>query len=103
MDEQGGLPDPREGLIAKLTEESKALSNKLNIAYAFIELLRTGFDALLYHNINYQTLPEYKTDSPLNDLEKRPLPEVKVRALRWMAMVKNGIDAAVRRKNFKVH
>ncbi len=93
----------KDGLIGQLQKSNTEMSTKLGLAYAFIDMLRKGYDALLYHSINYQSLPEYKHDSPLDDLTKKPLDQVNVEAMNWMQRVKSGIEAAIRRKNFKVH
>ncbi len=95
--------DPKDTLIKKQTTELRNAGSRLSIAYAFIDLLRTAYDALLHHGVNYQNLPEYKADSPLNDLGKYPIEEVKVRSIGWIGKVKHAIEAQVRRKNFKVH
>ncbi|MBK1871554.1 hypothetical protein [Taklimakanibacter albus] len=95
--------DKKDALIGSLQKTNTELSTKLNLAYAFIDMLRRGYDALLHYSINYQSLPEYTNDSPLDDLSKKPLAQVHMEAMNWMQRVKSGIDAAVRRKNFKVH
>lgn len=102
-DKKDLVTEPKGMLMARLTRENRELGAKLNIAYAFIDTLRAGYDALLNFGINYQSLPEYKQDSPLDDLGKKPLEEVKVTSIAWLARVKSGIEAAIRRKNFRIH
>lgn len=95
--------DKKDALIGSLQKTNTELSTKLNLAYAFIDMLRRGYNALLHHSINYQSLPEYTNDSPLDDLSKKPLDQVNAEAMTWMQRVKNGIEAAIRRKGFRVH
>lgn len=95
--------DKRDRLIEKQGQDLREHKTRLVMAYAFIDLLRTAYSALLHHGVNYQTLPEYKRDSPLDDLTKHPIEDVKMRAIKWMERVKHDIEAHVRRKGFRLH
>ena len=90
-------------LNSELSKDNRELKTKLTILYAFIDLLRRGYDALLHFGVNYQSLPEYKRDAPLDRLEGKPLDQARNEAVSWIGGVISGIDAAVRRKQFKVH
>lgn len=92
-----------EAIIEALQKENREQAVKLNILYAFIDLLRRGYDALLHYGVNYQDLPEYKRDKPLDHMQGKPLGEVQMEAVSWMGRVQSGIAAAIRRKQFKVH
>lgn len=89
--------------IERLERENREQAVKLNILYAFIEMLRKGYDALLHHGVNYQNLPEYKRDKPLDHMQGRPLKEAQAEAISWIGRVQSGIAAAIRRKQFQVH
>lgn len=90
-------------IIEQLTKKNREQAVKLNILYAFIDLLRRGYDALLHYGVNYQDLPEYKRDKPLDHMQGRPLGEAQQEAISWIGKVQTGIAAAIRRKQFKVH
>lgn len=89
--------------IATLSKDNRVMQTKLTILYHFIGLLRKGYDALLHHGVNYQSLPEHERDFPLDTLEGQPLNEARDKALGWIERMLSGINAAVRRKQFKVH
>lgn len=72
------------------------------MANAATEMYRRAYDALLHHGINFMSLPEYKNDTLLDEADKLVIQEGRSKYLLWIERVCNGIDAAVRRKQFKV-
>jgi hypothetical protein len=90
-------------LLDSLRKENRLQAVKLNILYAFIGVLRRGYDALLHHGVNYQSLPEYKMDRPLDDMRGKALSAAQSDAITWLGRLESAIAAAIRRKQFKVH
>jgi hypothetical protein len=86
-----------------LQEENRVLHMRLSLAQRFVALLQRAFDALLYHGVNFRNLPEYQEDAPLDEANKLPLAQGRDKMMRWMDRVESSINAAIRRKSWKVH
>ena len=84
-----------------LQDHVEELEARLTVAQALINLLLRAYDALLYHKVNYRDLPEYKDDVALDRARKMGMSKAKITMLNWLARADRGIQAAVRRKQFK--
>lgn len=95
-------PSPEDRL--KVAEEGRAVAEiRLSLSQAFIQLAQQAYDALLYHGVNYRSLPSYTDDNPLDEAAKLPIRQAREKIISWIGKVKSDIQAAIRRKGFKVH
>jgi hypothetical protein len=85
-----------------LAQEENILSVRLSLAYRYIQVLGVAYDAHLYHAINYRDLPEYKDTEWLDEGYKLEPLAGRSLILRWLTRLEHGIEAAIRRKQFKV-
>lgn len=81
--------------------ESEALI-RLSLAQALVQMWIKAFDALLVHGVNVRKLPEFNNTADLDEANKLPISKGRALLVRWIGRVESGIDAAIRRKNFKV-
>lgn len=72
------------------------------MAQAFAQMLLKAYDALLHFQINYRELPAYKDQALLEEAKELVITEGRNRYLLWIERICNGIDAAVRRKQFRL-
>lgn len=75
---------------------------RLTLAQAWIEFLHYAYDSLLAYGINYKALKEYD-DHKLDVMADRPLSEARTTIIEYLRTARNGIRAAIRRKNFTTH
>lgn len=78
------------------------LGIRLMMAHAYCKMYERGYDALLAFGINFRSLPEYKDSTLLDEADKLVITEGRNKYLLWIERVCNGIDAAVRRKQFRI-
>jgi hypothetical protein len=78
-------------------EEGRELGTRLRLAQAAIGLYKKAYDALLYYGVNFRSLPTFEQQTP-DDPMKAPQAY-----MSWVQRMRSDIDAAVRRKGFKVH
>ena len=72
------------------------------MAQALDQMREVGYDALLYHHINYRDWPEYKDTRLLDEADKLVLLEGRNKYLLWIEHLTNAIEAAVRRRRMKL-
>jgi len=84
-----------------MNDEEQTLSIRLSLSLAFARMMEKAFDALLYHGINYRSLPEYQNMTALDDAQKLPLKEGRRIIMEWLARMESSISAAIRRKGFR--
>jgi hypothetical protein len=72
------------------------------MAQAYGQMKCVAYDALLHHGINYRDLPAYKDTTLLAEAEGLVLAEGRAKYMLWMERITNAIDAAIRRKTFRV-
>lgn len=84
-----------------MNDETQTLSVRLSLALAFAQMMQKAYDALLYHGVNYRTLPEYQNATALDEAETLPLREGRRVLMGWMERMESAISAAIRRKNFR--
>ena len=89
--------------ITKVRKQVNVQEIRLTLAQAWVSFYEFAYDALLYHGINYRTLKEYKDSSKLDDAQKMPITQARQVVIEWLDKLRNGVSAAVRRKNFKLH
>lgn len=95
-----------EQLQKELNEVRKEVHNlgvRLTLAQAWVGFLNFAYDALLHHGINYRSLKEYNKSTELDDAQKQPLTQARDTIVGWLGRLQSAINAAVRRKSFKVH
>ena len=68
---------------------------------AFAQMLDRAFDALLYHQINYRDLPEWKDTRLLEEAQQVTLSRGHARYIEWIKRVESGIRAAINRKGMR--
>ena len=83
-------------------DDREVLAARMVMAQAFAQLVLKGFDALLHFGINYRELPSYKDQTLLEAADKLVLLEGRNKYLLWIERVSNSIDAAVKRKQFRL-
>ncbi|MEW6121278.1 MAG: hypothetical protein AB1698_01595 [Pseudomonadota bacterium] len=84
-----------------MTDETQTLSVRLSLALAFARMMEKAFDALLYHGVNYRSLPEYQNMTALDEANALPLKEGRRVVMGWLQRMESGIAAAIRRKSFR--
>jgi hypothetical protein len=89
--------------LAEVRKDVETLGVRLTLAQAWVGFLHFAYDALLYHGVNYRTLREYVNSTDLDDAQKLPVTQARDKITGWLGRLQSGINAAVRRKNFKVH
>lgn len=84
-------------------QENAILHTRLNLAMAFQQLLHTAYDALLTHGVNYRSLPEYKDSTLLDEAlgNDTNIQTGQAKIMAYIERVRNGINAAVRRKGLR--
>lgn len=87
--------------VAKLRKEVSVQGIRLLLAQAWIDLYTFGYDALLHYGVNFRDLPEYKESIP-DEAMKLPVSEARNQIVMWMGRLKSAINAAVRRKGFRL-
>ncbi|WP_266031204.1 hypothetical protein [Brucella intermedia] len=88
--------------LTKAQKEMHILGIRLTLAQAWVGFLNKGYEALLYHGVNYRTLKEYN-GTELDDAQKLPISKARDKIILWLGRMESAVHAAVRRKNFKVH
>ncbi|WP_111817257.1 hypothetical protein [Agrobacterium sp. CFBP2214] len=89
------------GEVAKLRKELNTQGVRLTLAQMWIDLYTFGYDALLHYGVNFRDLPEYKESIP-DDAMHLPVSEARNTIAGWMGRLKSAINAAVRRKGFRL-
>lgn len=89
--------------LDEVRQEVNTLGVRLTLAQAWVGFLHFAYDALLYHGVNYRTLKEYSQSTDLDEAQKLPITEGRNKIVHWLDRLQSGINAAVRRKSFKVH
>jgi hypothetical protein len=82
-------------------EENKILAIRLSLAQSMAKMWETAYDALLYHGVNFRTLPAYTNTEALDEAQKMKLDVGRSKIMGWIERVISDIHAAVRRKNFR--
>lgn len=88
--------------LVKINKKLTLQGIRLSLAQAWIDFYQTAYDALLYHTVNFRTLPEFKNTEALDAAYKLPPEEGRTKVLVWIAKLSSGVNAAVRRKGFKL-
>lgn len=70
------------------------------MAQALDHMRVKAFDALLYYGVNYQTLPEFRDRTLMDEAERLTILQGRQKYLLWLERLEHGIDAAIRRKTF---
>ncbi|MBO6814573.1 MAG: hypothetical protein JJ891_06920 [Rhizobiaceae bacterium] len=91
-----------EAELEKIKKRLNTMEIRVSLAQGWVGLLRKAYDALLYHGVNYQTLPEYKDDDTLTEAQDMPISLARNKIINWMSRMESGIEAAVRRKSFRL-
>lgn len=89
--------------LAEVRKDVETLGVRLTLAQAWVGFLQFAYDALLYHGVNYRSLKEYTQSTELDDAQKLPVTQARDKITGWLGRLQSAINAAVRRKNFKVH
>ena len=89
--------------LEDVRKEVHILGVRLTLAQAWVGFLNFAYDALLQHGINYRTLKEYADSTTLDEAGKLPITKARDKIVTWLDRLQSAINAAVRRKNFKVH
>ena len=89
--------------IAALTQRVRRMEIRLLLARAWVSFLEKAYDALLYHGVNYRTMPEYKNSAALDKAMKLPPEEGKVEIVSWLGKLESALAAYIRRKQLKLH
>lgn len=85
----------------ELEKELEQMRAKLQCAVAWDSLQKKAYTAALYHDINYLDLPEYKDRRLLQDAKGLRPDRAVAFYVQWCRQVEHGIEAAVRRKQFR--
>lgn len=91
-----------EGEVEDLSQKLTISEVRLTIAQAWGELLDYAYDQLLYHGVNYKTLPEFKDSTVLEDAQDLPITTARSKIVTWVGTLSSAITAAVRRKGMKL-
>ncbi|MCC5780553.1 hypothetical protein H7H48_15940 [Nitratireductor sp. B36] len=89
--------------LAEVRKDVETLGIRLTLAQAWVGFLNFAYDALLHHGINYRSLKEYKDSAELDDAQKLPVSQARDKIVGWLGRLQSAINAAARRKQFKVH
>lgn len=92
-----------ERTIADLRKENDDLGWRLALAQSCYQMMIKAFDALLYYRVNFRELRTYPLWEKLLPVGKTfDNPAARTAITRWVQQVIHDIDAAVRRKGFKI-
>jgi len=88
--------------LKSLREEVHQQGIRLVLAEAWVRLYQKAYDALLHFGVNFKGLKEYTKNFP-HEAHKLPISQARNVIIAWMQRMEGGIEAAVRRKQLKVH
>jgi hypothetical protein len=88
--------------LGEVRKELHVMGVRITLAQAWIGFLHFAYDALLHHGVNYRTLKEYADSKELDDAQKMPVTEGRDKIVTWLGRLQSAINAAVRRKAFKL-
>ena len=89
--------------VEQLRKATKELGVRLSLAQQWVEFLTFAYDQLLYHRVNYRTVPEYRAATSLiADAHDLPITVAESRIAQFLGAATRGVVAAVRRKDFHV-
>lgn len=94
------MKDEKDKAYAALEKENQVLGVRLTLAQAFVHLLHTAYDTLLYHRVNYRELPEFQDDRALEQAAKTDILKGRALIIEWIERLERAIVAAGRRKTF---
>ena len=89
--------------LVELREDLRVMGIRITLAQAWLDLIHFAYDALLHYGVNYKDLPEYKNTDAVDAAQKMPISKGRDIILHWLSRAKSGINAAIRRKQLKVH
>lgn len=96
--------------LARMREELTALNKavteqgiRLTLAQAWIDLYKYGYDMFRAYGVDFKLLREYNEDSTLDEAAELPLSQARLKIVQYIGRVRSGINAAVRRKQFRLH
>lgn len=91
-----------QGQVAQLLEDAKVTAVRHNLAKAYTEMHTKAYSALKAYGVDYQTLPEFgDPDGLMVAAAEAPLLEGASAMNEYITRLAHGIDAAIRRKQFR--
>lgn len=100
---------PRENL-KRLREEVASLSKmvteqgiRLTLAQAWIDFYQYAYDALRAYGVDFKRLNEFHKVGLIEEARELPITQARAKIITYIGELRNGVRAAIRRKNFKVH
>lgn len=95
--------------LTALRKEVQHQGIRLNLAEAWLGLYQLGYDALRSWGVDFKKLKEFGDGYPgfksktKDSVDKLPASLAQTVYINWIRRIENAIEAAVRRKQFRVH
>lgn len=82
-------------------ESNEDIRARVGTYMYFSQVILKAYSALKNYGVDFEALPEWKDDATLDEARKlKPVPAQQV-VVAWLSRLESGIDAAIRRKQFR--